>query len=133
MYLNEYYWDVLYDKYDITTDRGFSKFEDALESWFRRNHKVELVNFGATTSQGIPLSSEIQIEVPADRLGIPSGLSWEEFVDLIEGPDEDKYKMNDAGLNFVVGLLDTKRTLSGWDMQQHPDNPDIVVITYFLG
>jgi hypothetical protein len=135
MYLNEYYWDVLCDKYDITTNSGFSRAESALGSWFRKQHKVSLVNFDVTfrtdDSERVPLNSEIQIEVPADRFGIPSGLSRKDFVNLVDGPGLEKY--DNIGLKFVNDLFDTNRILQGWDMQQHPTEPNIIVITYFLG
>lgn len=131
MYLNEYYWDALNDKHNIATNSGFAKTEQALKSWFRKQHKVTLVNFVVNTHAGIPQTCEIQIEVPVNRIGIPPGLSWDEFVDLIEGTEEEKY--NDVALGFIVDLFNADRILEGWDMQQTSDDPDVVVITYFLG
>jgi hypothetical protein len=124
--VQEYYWDKISDKYDVTRDSGLSKFENALESWFRRVHGVKLTYFNITSMGAV--STRFQIEVPISGLGMPANLSEDEFFDLI---DSDEY--NKAGLIYIEELLDVDRILQSWDAMYQQENPNMVILSYEIG
>jgi hypothetical protein len=124
------YWNELISTYNLTVPSGFLKFEKALETWFRRNHEVSLSDFVVDLRDGDPIEATIEIEVPSVKMDIPENLSSDDFLDLVEGSDSDKY--DEAGLHFVEELIDADRLLSSWSMSLRPTDSSIVVITYTL-
>ena len=130
MYLDKYYWDVLTDKYNIATQSGFSKFERAIETWFRKQHGVVLSNLEIKWVREELDEVMIEIEVPVNKLGLPNDLTYDEFVDIVEGPDSEKY--DDLGYSFVKDLFDTKRFPPTWDMMLDPEDSSQVVFTYWI-
>jgi hypothetical protein len=123
-----YFWDTLDKKYDMSTKSGFSKFDKALETWFRKEHKVTMTDFDVLLREGDPVEANIEIEVPVSDFGLPPDLTPGDFLDLVEGPEADKF--DKAGLVYIDDLVDVGYLLSDWTMVLNPADSSKVIITY---
>lgn len=125
--MTTYYWDILTEKFNITKESGVVGAQRALRSWFLRKYNVEVSGFDVSVQEGVPREVELVLQVPASDLGLPSGLSDDEFIAMTEGEGSEKY--DEQGMRYIRELI-KDHLMSSWSMGLHPTDPTKVVINY---